>query len=156
MKFNLKTAIMLVAFSVSATITKSQTINSVNSGYGGMSSDGGAPIAFKEYSDLVGTPFFNSDWVKGDVTFADGSAVQNKLVKYDEIKDLLYTQTQIDKTGLFDQPVVAFTIITKDGTLARFSKFSGNDKFTNSTFFQVLSDGKVKLLKKNAKSISEY
>jgi hypothetical protein len=161
MKFNLKTIIAVVAFSVSATIAKSQTISAtnggLNSGIGVMTSEGGNPIGFSEYTGLVGNPFFNPDWVKGDVTFADGNVVKDKLVKYDEFKDKLFTQVAgTAKSGEFDQPVTSFTIITADGTLASFSIFPGNGKTSDNAFFQVLSDGKVKLLRKNAKTISEY
>ncbi|MDB4927273.1 hypothetical protein [Mucilaginibacter sp.] len=158
MKSNLKTVAALLIFSAIATVTKAQLTSSYNqgSGSGTIVDDAGNVRRATEYSGLVGSPYFIVDWSKADVTFADGSVQKDKVVKYDELKDKLFTQIKDDKMGEFDTPVADFTITAADGTVAKFGKIPGNGKFGDDAFFEILSDGKVKLIRKNAKSISEY
>jgi hypothetical protein len=154
MKTNLKHGALLFALLFTCGLTKAQ------GGFDGRSTSqyatdasGGALMTAESVDS--GNPFFSTDWVKGDVTFSNGNVQKDKIVKYSELKDILYTQAQGNQYGLFDTPVTQFTIYNTDGTTAHFSIFPGNGKVADNAFFQVLADGKVKLLKKNAKAISE-
>jgi hypothetical protein len=153
MKFNLKAVVLLFSFIAAATITKAQIVGKTGSSF---QDDAGNVLMFSAYTNLTGNPYFNKDWVKGDVKFKDGSVRKDVLVKYDELKDNLYTQAKGDKTGEFDTPVAEFTIATDEGGLTRFAAFPGNGKYSDNAFLQVLSDGNVKLIRKNAKAISEH
>jgi hypothetical protein len=159
MRSILKTTAVLFALAAISTATKAQQgqIGATNStSHAVLTDDSGNVVGFKEYSNLEGSPYFNADWAKGDVKFANSPEQRGRSIKYDEIKDALLTQMAENKIGEFDEPVIAFTITNSDGSIANFSQFPGNGKLSDQAYFQVLSDGKVKLLKKNAKAISEY
>ncbi|HTH81440.1 MAG TPA: hypothetical protein VL490_00810 [Mucilaginibacter sp.] len=110
---------------------------------------------FAEYTGLVGSPFYNKDWVKADVTLRNGIILKDTLVRYSDLKDQLYTCAPGNQYITFHKAVIEFTIINQDATLSHFSIFPGNGKFADGAFFEVLSDGDIKLLKKNVKTISE-
>jgi hypothetical protein len=143
MKINLKTVALSVALVVAAFTTDAQNIQNGNI------------INFTKYSGMDGSPYFNPYWVQGNVKFRNGST-KNAIILYDELKDYVFYQGENEELVQFEMPVYEFTIAAEDGTIAHFSKFAGNGKFPDEAFFQVLSDGKVKLLKRNSKSVSEH
>jgi hypothetical protein len=145
MKINLKTVALSLAFVATVATAGAQ----------GMTDQYGNSIKFSKYSDLQGSPYFNPSWMQADVKFRNGSTVTS-MVLYDQIKDYLFAKGKTEEFGQFDMPVAEFSVPAEDGTLAHFSTFPGNGKFPDEAFFQVLSDGKTKLLKRNLKSISEH
>ena len=149
----LKTIVLLVVLSVCFKTAVAQTMSDKSSPL--VATAAGNPLKVTYYSDYVGSPFFNVDWVKANIMFRTGTVIQDTLVKYCDLKDQLYTQGKGDMYGLFNNTVIAFTIFNPNGTLSHFSVFPGNGKFADGAFFEILCDGDVKLLKKNVKTISE-
>lgn len=143
MKINLKTVALSLAFVATISMANAQSLRDQNS-----------ITSVSKYGDLQGSPYFNPNWMQGDVKFKNGSTATQMII-YDQIKDYLFAKGKVDELGQFDTPVAEFTIPAEDGTLTHFSSFSANGKFPDNAFFQVLSNGKVKLLKRNLKSISE-
>ncbi|HTH81441.1 MAG TPA: hypothetical protein VL490_00815 [Mucilaginibacter sp.] len=154
MKSNLKLSTLLFALLFTCGFAKAQGgFDGRGSSQYATDANGGALMTAESVDS--GNPFFSTDWVKADVKFKNGNEQKDKVVKYSDLKDILYTQAPGNQYGLFDTPVSEFTIYNTDGTTAHFSVFPGNGKTADDAFFQVLADGKVKLLKKNAKAISE-
>lgn len=150
MKINFKTALLSAVFVSASLITVAQVGKTSSIA----TTDDGAAVMRSEYTALVGNPYFNEDWVDGDVKLKDGSVQSGTPMKYDELQDNVYTKIG-DDPAKFKKPVVEFTITDRSGKPAHFSVFPGNDKFSDIAYFQVLADGKVKLLRKNAKAVSE-
>jgi hypothetical protein len=160
MKFNLKATCLLLTLSSITALANAQASNSaaangLTKSSSTFSTDDGAAVMTSEYTSLQGNPFSTTDWVKGDVKFADGSQAKDLQLKYSDLKDGIYMKTDNGQLGSFNMPVKEFTLYNTDGTLMHYSTFPGNGKFPDADYFQVLSDGKVKLLKKNAKGVSE-
>lgn len=115
----------------------------------------GSPLMVTSYSDYIGSPFFNQKWAKANVILRTGTVIKDTLVKYSDLKDELFTRIGSDRYGFFNNTVIAFTITNPNGTQSHFNIFPDNGKFADGAFFEVLSNGETKLLKKNAKTITE-
>lgn len=111
----------------------------------------GKPLTDSKYVNLTGTPFFIDQWVSGDVKLADGKLVKPTELKYDMVEDKLLFKAE-GKTFEFYPPVLSFKLNTADGvkTFVKKDQIAGN-----GSYFQLLNQGKVKLLKKNYKNILE-
>ena len=116
----------------------------------------GNPIKAITFSDVQGTPFLVDAWYPGSVRLANGNSYkENLFLKYNIKQDELYFKGKNDETLAFVDPVVEFTIDYKLDHLHYKNGFNGINGFTNTTFFQVLADGNVQLLKKITKTILE-
>jgi hypothetical protein len=153
-KFYLNTITLWVAFLFSFNISIAQTIKDKTTSVPIADATDGN-INFSEYTDLVGSPFYNPEWVRANVTLRNGIVLKDTLVRYSDLKDHLYTCASGNQYISFSKAVIEFLIFNPNGTLSHFSIFPGNGKFTDGAFFEILSDGDVKLLKKNVKTISE-
>lgn len=134
---------------------------SIPSAYGQISniSDmSGTVLRKQSYQEVNGSPYFVDKWMKGDVKFANGRELKNIALLYDQVKDALLFKGKDNEDYYFNDQVSQFTVyyISDD------KNFTGNFRngfsakgLTNLSFFEVLYDGKTKLLKRNNKSISE-
>lgn len=111
------------------------------------------------YAEIKGSPFLVENWVQGNVKFANGKVLNNIALKYDQIKDELLFKGKNNEDYYFSDPVKEFslTYIDKDQEFNRkFSNgFPASKNLTDKSFYEIIVDGKVKLLKKNMKSITE-
>ena len=119
----------------------------------------GRPITTKSsYTDVQGTPFLSDQWSKGIVKMANGK-VFDMQVKYHEVDDALYFQGKNGETLTFVDPVSEFTITyisdDKRSDLLFRKGFKNIPNSTEESFFEVLSDGTVQLIKRITKSVSE-
>ena len=102
-------------------------------------------------ADIQGTPYLFDDWLPGSVTTESGKTYDNLKLKYNIRFSQLLFLNQDNQPLSFKEPVKAFTI--KNITFAK--GFPPVDTQTTSTFYQVLADGKIKLLKYTKKVIEE-
>lgn len=104
----------------------------------------GQPIFENAYSAIEGTPYLNADWTRGTVKAKhNGKTYELAKTRYDAYKDELeYEENQ--KPYRFGKEITEFT---SDGKLFR-SGFTALDNLTLASFYEVIYDGKVKLLKR--------
>jgi hypothetical protein len=120
----------------------------------------GRPLTTKAgYTDVQGTPFLNDQWSKGIVKMTDGKVYKDMLLKYHEVDDVLYFQGKNEETLTFVDPVSEFTISNisddKQSELHFRKGFKNIPNSTEESFFEVLNDGTIQLIKKPTKSVSE-
>ena len=101
--------------------------------------------------DVQGTPYLFDDWMPGSAISETGNTYANMKLKYDIRFNQVIFLSNDDKPLIFSQPLNSFVINNM-----RFTKgFTPVDLQTSSTFYQVLADGKVKLLKYFRKVVEE-
>lgn len=111
----------------------------------------------QKYDGVNGSPYLFENWAIGTVTTVDKSVKRDVQLKYDEIDDILLMKNDEGKVVTFTQPVAEFSITDPtSGKIRVFkSQFAPSKANTQNSFFEVIYDGKVKLIKKNHKVISE-
>ncbi|MDN5285350.1 MAG: hypothetical protein JWR38_1624 [Mucilaginibacter sp.] len=119
----------------------------------------GKEYMLQSYTEVEGTPFLINNWAPGSVTLANGQTITT-LLKYDLVGDELLFKNKGDSSAMsFVDPVRSFSlnessIEESDLTSLVFSNgYPAVDKQTPTSFYQVISDGKVKLLKHYKKVI---
>lgn len=108
----------------------------------------GRPLTDTKYETLTGSPYLIEEWSNAEVKLADNKIVKPEAVRYDLVTDKLLFK-QDNKVYEFSPRVAAFSLLTKTGTRTFLLK---ND---NDGYFEVLTNGKVKLMKKVKKVILE-
>lgn len=118
----------------------------------------GQPIMAMSYTDISGSPFLMDAWAKGIVKFADNKVVNGLDLKYDQVADKLQYLNPKGETWELTEPVSEFKITFPGGErnekLFR-AGFKPVAKNTERSFYEILSDGNVKFVKKTIKSILE-
>jgi len=101
--------------------------------------------------DVQGTPYLFDEWTPGSAISETGNTYADLKLKYDiRFNQVIFLSTDEKPMG-FAQPLNSFVINNM-----HFSKgFPPVDLQTGSTFYQLLTDGKVKLLKYFRKVIEE-
>lgn len=111
------------------------------------------------YAEIKGSPFLLEGWAKGNVKFTNNSVLKNVALKYDQVMGDLLFKGKNDESYYFNDPVREFSLTYIDNNLEINQKFRNGfpnvKNLTEKSFYEVLVDGKVKLLKRNNKSISE-
>lgn len=98
-------------------------------------------ITSNNYTDVDGNPYFPKDWIEGSIILKTGKNIAYNALRYNTISGNLefkYTDKPYDVTN----PISGFTL----GTMKFRNGFEPTEKQTNETFYQVLYDGKQKLL----------
>lgn len=91
--------------------------------------------------NVDGNPYFPKDWVKGSITLKTGKNIAYNALRYNTISENLefkYT----DKSYNVTNSMSGFTL----GTIQFRNGFEPTEKQNHETFYQVLYDGKQKLL----------
>jgi hypothetical protein len=129
-------------------------------GQGMVTSNQGTPIVSQAYAEVNGSPYLSSKWVKGDVALKDGKIYKGVDLKYDQVGDQLLFKADNGDSLAFAQPVHEFELpVTEKGKTAihnyrnGFPAVNGN---TPSNFYEVINDGKVKILKRTKKNIQSH
>lgn len=121
-----------------------------------MSDVSGRPIVGNIYENVTGSPYLSADWISGSVELTDAKVYNNVSLKYDEINDDVIFKGK-DGVAMAADNVKQFKLApygdVKDSTLFR-SGFPAVKSNTVKGFYEVLVDGKVKLLKKTSKRIN--
>jgi hypothetical protein len=124
-------------------------------------SDGTLKAATKNthYAETEGSPFFYDNWTPGEASLSDGKTYKDVLLKYDEVTNtLMFKYAVTDSPMVFKFRPLAFKFNYIDSTpfIVDFANgFEPVDGGTADTFYQVLADGKTKLLKRCVKTITE-
>ncbi len=104
----------------------------------------GRPILETQYTHVEGSPYLFTDWTQGVVKLKNGTTYKDIPLKYDQVaEELLFSHNGQALT--FVDPVVEFRF--KDGPLFRSGYGTG--------FYEILSDGGTKLIRRRFKQISE-
>lgn len=104
----------------------------------------GRPIFENGYTEIEGSPYLKDEWARGMVKAKhNGKTYELAKMRYDTYKDELeYEENQ--KSYRFSSEITEF--VTTDGVFR--NNFPVYESLSGRNFYQVLSDGKVKLLKR--------
>lgn len=107
------------------------------------------------YSDLKGNPYLENGWVLGSIEFANGEVFENLTLRFDQVNGLISYKIN-DTEKVITKPIRKF--IVGDSTTGKkfengYPKINAN---TNKTFYEVLTGGKIILLKLESKSITGF
>lgn len=119
----------------------------------------GRPIKAKQYEDIDGTPYFYDDWLKGTIKNSKGDEYKDIELKYDIVAGTLLFKGKNGQALEFINPVIEFSLLNlpdrkEEVLLFRngYPEIGENDK---NTFYQVLTEGEITLLKSNRKVVRE-
>ncbi|MFD2932993.1 hypothetical protein [Spirosoma flavum] len=113
------------------------------------------------YEGLRGTPYFLSDWTKGQVEMTAGQNYTNVPLKFNAYQQqlvLLRTWAGGDSIVVSSDQVKRFTLQNKDGqpyVFERLPMAKTNDQTLKDGYFLVLYEGKTVLLKRIAKTFKQ-
>lgn len=120
----------------------------------------GTPWATKVYAEVKGSPYLTETWVKGDVAMKDGTVYKNVLLMYDQIADQLLFEGDNGDSLTFVKPVHEFNLpIINKGTTTGYNYRNGFPAIgsnTTNSFYEVINDDKVKILKRTKKTILSH
>ncbi|PST84995.1 hypothetical protein C7T94_02440 [Pedobacter yulinensis] len=114
----------------------------------------GKAVATKSYDNIKGSAFLTKDWTTGTVTLADGTTYQDVQLKYDQVEDKIRFKRN-DKELEFTVPVKQFSISGNQKAHVFTSGFPAVNTNSAASFYEVLVDGQVKLLKRTKKVVIE-
>ena len=112
--------------------------------------------SFEAGNTFSGSPFFNDEWEKGYVRLTDNRIAPDLSLKFNAYTGQIYLQRDnqalvIDKTI----PVAEFGL-TEDGKVRVFRKgFPPVGDYSINTYYEVMAEGKLTLLRLHAKRIVE-
>lgn len=114
----------------------------------------GTIIPQRDYTETLGTPYFNSNFENGSITFASGKRRDQALLKYNTYEDRLELSYQNRIFSIPGQMVSRFSI-EMNGREYEFIKGFESRRLALSDFVMLLSDGPVKGLLKIDTSFQE-
>ncbi|MBA9079428.1 hypothetical protein [Rufibacter quisquiliarum] len=121
----------------------------------------GLGVVGKMYSGATGSPYLYNDWTNGTVTLKDGTTYQGLNLLYDQQKDELIFSIDKNRMQTFMHPVHEFILQVANGSGAAYTEkkfrngFASVDGANGNSFYEVLAEGKVQLLKRTTKTIVE-
>jgi hypothetical protein len=115
----------------------------------------GRYTAEKTIENMVGSPYLFEDWKAATVRFANGKVYKDMQVKYNQVDDKLLLKGETGEPMTFVDPVVEFRIPAASGETQYRNGFKPSANHTEKTFYEVMFDGNIKLLKKVSKTIIE-
>lgn len=114
------------------------------------------PLTVIKYTDMVGNPYLYDFWVKGKVTLKNGKSYSNDSLKYDLIDDKLVFKNDDGTLMHFAEPVKSFDLLSKDLTVLHFANgLPVSSGMNPESYFQIIYEGKISLLKRTGKFITE-
>ena len=111
----------------------------------------------EEMNDVTGNPYLFKDWSNGIVRFSGGRTMNQFKLKFDCLKNLLVLQfngSAFAAEGKVQEFVMYPKSKSKDSLLFR-KGFPAVDKATENTYYQVLFQDKVTLLRLFSRNIIE-
>lgn len=113
----------------------------------------GKSINETRIDNVKGDPNLFKEWAKGSVILVgENVSYPNLDLIYDQVKDKLYFKSGNEKLE-FIKPVKEFKITSNNVSNIYRAGFPPIDKNTENTLYQVLTDGRIKLLKQVKKDI---
>ena len=111
----------------------------------------GEPLKSIQLAEVDGSPFISKSWISGDASLVNGKTFKSIDLKYDEVKDALIFRGKEDKAFYFTDLIKEFNLNEKMFK----SGFLPYKDFSSQSFFEIITSGKITLLKKNDKKIVE-
>ncbi len=140
-QFNMKKSLLSLGLIFVAVVSQAQSmfIQDIN----------GRPIFENGYTEIEGSPYLNDNWSRGTVKAKhNGKTYELAKMRYDAYKDELeYEENQ--KPYRFGGEITEF--VTNDGIFR--NSFPVYESLTARSFYQILYDGKIKLLKRTTARI---
>ncbi|MES2652155.1 MAG: hypothetical protein V4663_10460 [Bacteroidota bacterium] len=134
-------------------------MNDISAQISNLNDISGTVLKQQNYFEVSGSPYMYATWVKGNVTFANGKIVKDIGLKYDLVKDELLFAGKNNQEYYFNDSIKEFTLIGEKDNVAIYSLFRNGfpvvKNLSASSFYEIIVDGEVQLLKKNIKTISE-
>lgn len=119
----------------------------------------GVGIIGKTTPNITGSPYINTEWVRGVVKMTDGTIYKNLKLNYNQIDDRPIFIADNKALQYFANPVKEFVLvnITNDDQTTKIFRngFPILDDATTSSFYQILSEGKATLIKRATKKMVE-
>ncbi len=119
----------------------------------------GKPFSEKNLSEIQGSPFLLPDWQWGAVKFRNGKFAKDINLRFNVFKNVLYFQRN-DAMLEFVQPVQEFMLgYLKEGdsvALLFRNGYPAADRNTSDTYYEVLVEGKIQLLKQYQKNLITF
>jgi hypothetical protein len=119
----------------------------------------GALIPEGNYTNIEGTPYLHSEWLKGMLTLANEKSYNHMRMKYDEVKDKVYVEGANHEMIALVDKVKDFNLeFPVDGTVVNRHFKNGYLNIPGTAadaYFEVLAEGKTSLLKRSSKIIQE-
>lgn len=103
--------------------------------------------------ELEGSPYLFPDWKRGIVKFLSGEVQVSDNLNYDQLEDIVVTKGDDGVECVFNDPIFEFTF--NDNHKVFRSGFLATKGITTRSFFEIIYDGKTKLIKKQGKVILE-
>lgn len=105
--------------------------------------------------EFKGTPFFYEDWRPSLVTYTNGLQLKNVKLKFDQYTNMPLFQRNDSAFEFIDQ-VWEFVIYNSpaDSVIFR-NDFSGDELISSENYLEVLAEGKLTLLRHQAKNKTE-
>jgi hypothetical protein len=117
------------------------------------------PVRYIDYTNVEGTPYLYPDWVPGSVKLTDGTTNDAPIeLKYNLVSDEVSFKDKAGQELVFVKPVAEFTLnsVDNNGLPHKYrSGYKDIEGTTPASFFEVLADGKVQLLKRFTKLLFE-
>lgn len=107
------------------------------------------------YSDVKGLPYLLKDWSIGSVKSSNNIEKKDLMLNFDEVRNELLIKGSNGNLLTVSPPAIEFTILDKEVNRKFKLGFTQTKSTDLTTFFEVLVEGKVMLLKRNKKGISE-
>lgn len=111
-----------------------------------------------DYKDVAGNPYLFKDWSDGVIRFTSGRSLNQFKLKFDCARNQLVLQFD-GSSFAAESKVREFVMYPKSGkkkdSLVFRKGFPAIDKLTNDTYYQVMFEGKVLLLRLFARDIIE-
>lgn len=115
----------------------------------------GNPVMTKDYSDTKGTPYFLDNWTKGTVKLINENTFKDVDLKFNLVEQQLIFKDPKSGTPLgFKDDVKEFKLILKESP-EESALFRKGFSESPQTFYQVLADGTVQLVKRQSKVVKE-
>lgn len=119
------------------------------------------PILTQDYTNIEGSAYLYDTWQPGDVKLVNGQSSKERMqLKYNVVDDVVsFKDKESGEEMVFILPVQEFTLSLTDNdelfTRHFRSGYKGIEGATPANFFEVLSNGKIQLIKRFNKVIME-
>ena len=162
--FKMQKIIILVSLGLCFSNLHSQSVDSKISGSAFVSAYdvNGKAFTAKLLENVEGSPMFSPDWNLANVTLQNGKVAKDVPVQFNLNDNQLYFKKD-DIILVFVDPVASFEFAYSDNGVKRLAHFSNGypaiQKNTEETYYQVLANGPMQLLKyayKKPAQIAEY
>jgi hypothetical protein len=120
----------------------------------------GKPFTVTKMADIEGSPYLFEDWNPGTVKFSNGKFSNDVTLKFDVYNNRLFF-FRFNVQFEFASPVSEFTIMyPTSGTDSQSVHFRNGypeiGRNNHETYYEVLADGNIQLLKHRIKSIESF